>query len=67
LDFIEDYSNFILQHVPATNPDWAESVAINVLNAVVGSKIHIWTEIGRLYTNLFFLNIGRARERETGG
>jgi len=57
MDFIVDFKNFILKHVP-TNPDWAESVATNVLATVLDRKVHIMTKIGRLHPNLFFLVIG---------
>lgn len=57
MGFVEDYRDFILEHVP-TNKDWAESVAINVFNTVLGKDIEIHTQIGKLNTNLFFLCIG---------
>ena len=60
MGFIEDYKNFIMKYVKATNPDWAESVAVNILNAAIGNNVHIWTKYGEMYSNLFFLNIGAS-------
>ena len=63
MDFIEDYTNFILEHHD-TSPDWAESIACNVLATAMGKKIRIETRIGALYPNLFFLVIGPSRIAE---
>lgn len=56
-DFILDLRDAILKDIP-TNPDWAESIATNVLNAVVGEHICTTTQIGELNTNLIFTEIG---------
>jgi len=54
--------NAILADIP-TDPDWAESIAVNVLNAVVGKFVTTTTKYGILNTNLNFLVIGPSGTR----
>jgi hypothetical protein len=57
IDFIQDLKKTILKDIP-TNPDWAESIAVTTLNAVVADRIFAVDKIGPLHPNLFFLAIG---------
>jgi len=58
MGFIEDYQNFILEHIP-TSDDWAESIATAILSTVL-PKQKILSRMGALRLNVWFLDIGAS-------
>jgi hypothetical protein len=54
-DFIEDYKNEILSHIP-TNPNWAEDIAISLLSTFC-ANIRTETKMGRILLATHYITI----------
>jgi len=57
LDFVTEYADFITEYIP-TPREWAEGIACALLGVALGPERKVYTRIGGLGMNTFWLIVG---------